>query len=60
VADIFDVRRLVLGEQVVDLGDVQVSHVVAVGGDGVLVGGHRRADRRRTCGSCPATGRQCG
>ena len=39
VADIFDVRRLVLGEQVVDLGDVQVSHVVAVGGDGVLVAG---------------------
>jgi dipeptidyl-peptidase 4 len=39
VADIDDVRRLVLGGAVVDLGDVQVSHVVAVGEDGVLVAG---------------------
>ena len=39
VVDIDDVRRLVLGDAVVDLGDAQVSHVVAVDGNGVLVAG---------------------
>jgi dipeptidyl-peptidase 4 len=39
VADADDVRHLVLGDAVVDLAGVQVSHVVAVGADGVLVAG---------------------
>lgn len=39
VVDSDDVRRLVLGDTVVDLGAAQVSHVVAVGVDGVLVAG---------------------
>ena len=39
VVDTDDVRRLVLGEAVVDLGGAQVSHVLAVGADGVLVAG---------------------
>jgi dipeptidyl-peptidase 4 len=39
VADADDVRHLVLGDTSVDLGGVQVSHVVAVGEDGVLVAG---------------------